>query len=389
MTYLRNVIPELSRRGDCECALAVGGELAAEFQGLRRITVVEENAPQAAVPRFWWEQSLLPGLLRRASSEVLLSAGNFALRNSPIPQILLSRNALYTSREFHRDLLARREYGLWLDTKIRGRLAHRSVAWADCTIAPSKTFAEELEKWTGRPVRNIPHGFDHSSFVSGGQDFSECLRQKAGWTDGAFRLLCVSHYNYYRNFETLFRAMALLKRRAAIPAVKLMLTCSLRSHATGTGYRTGAAAEIIRKLGIGDCVIELGTIPYDALHLVYSHANAYVTAAYAESFAHPLVEAMSSSLPVIASDLAVHFEMCGAAATYFPAFSAESLAEAIENLMADPMQAAERSRAGLQRSRDFSWSRHVEELLKVAAGLLSRKVKPGRAATQAAATAAS
>ena len=39
-------------------------------------------------------------LIRRSGAQVLISAGNFALWNSPVPQILLSRNSLYTSGRF-------------------------------------------------------------------------------------------------------------------------------------------------------------------------------------------------------------------------------------------------------------------------------------------------
>ena len=53
-------------------------------------------------------------IIRRSHADVLLSTGNFALRQSPVPQILLSRNSVYTSPDFYRDLLARHEYRTWL-----------------------------------------------------------------------------------------------------------------------------------------------------------------------------------------------------------------------------------------------------------------------------------
>ena len=73
-------------------------------------------------------------------------------------------------------------------------------------------------------------------------------------------------------------------------------------------------------------MVELGAVPYSLLHQVYRACNLYVTPAYAESFAHPLVEAMASGLPVVASDLGVHREICEDAAVYFPRFSPEELA---------------------------------------------------------------
>jgi len=92
----------------------------------------------------------------------------------------------------------------------------------------------------------------------------------------------------------------------------------------------------------------------------------YVTPAYAESFAHPLVEAMSSGLPVIASDLPVHREICGDAALYFPRFSPDELANCVHQIREDSDLAARLSQAGLARANDFSWSEHVTRLLDLA-----------------------
>jgi len=85
----------------------------------------------------------------------------------------------------------------------------------------------------------------------------------------------------------------------------------------------------VRQLKLSREVVELGAVPYSALHHLYRSCDVYATPAYAETFAHPLVEAMASGLPVIASDLAVHREICGEAAVYFPRFAPESLAERI------------------------------------------------------------
>jgi glycosyltransferase involved in cell wall biosynthesis len=91
-----------------------------------------------------------------------------------------------------------------------------------------------------------------------------------------------------------------------------------------------------------------------------------VTPAYAETFAHPLVEAMASGLPVIASDLPVHREICGAASLYFARFSPEALAARVIHAARSPEQATSMREKGIKRSRDFSWDNHVDELLRLA-----------------------
>jgi glycosyltransferase involved in cell wall biosynthesis len=99
--------------------------------------------------------------------------------------------------------------------------------------------------------------------------------------------------------------------------------------------------------------------------LLYGQADLYVTPAYTETFAHPLVEAMASGLPVVASDLAVHREVCGEAAGYFPRFSAEALAEAVAQVAGSTEASRRMGAIGRERARQFSWKTHVEKILEL------------------------
>jgi glycosyltransferase involved in cell wall biosynthesis len=368
LTYVRNVLPRLAVREDVRTTVLLSGALREEIADSARVSVLGTNSPNGSARRFWYEQRNLPRFIRRSGADVLLSTGNFALYRSPVPQILLSRNALYTSADFLRDLRNRGNYRLLLDTKVKATLARWSVQVADCAVAPSATFASDLRQWTGKEVVSIYHGFDHESFFRDQGPLSPAVHAQLAQTEGSLRLLFVSHYNYYRNFETLIRAAAILKKQMHPRRVRLILTCKLKSEENPGDYQASPAAELVQQLGLGEEVVELGAIPYGLLHHLYRACDLYVTPAYAETFAHPLVEAMASGLPVVASDLAVHREICGEAALYFPRFSPEALAEQVVRA-----QSAETARMmrdlGRARSRDFSWDKHVDELLLLACRL--------------------
>jgi glycosyltransferase involved in cell wall biosynthesis len=365
-TYLRNVIPHLARRADLQATVLLSAELRGEFAEFPNISFAEASPSRGAAGRFVFEQSKLRGLLRRSGAQVLVSTGNFALWNSPAPQILLSGNSLYVSADFHRDVRERGDYILWIDTLIKGWLARQSVHWADVTVAPSNAFAETLSQWAGKNVLSIHHGFDRNLFTRDLTPLPDSMQNQLQQSADALKLLFVSHYNYYRNFETLIRALPILRNRLPGKKVKLFLTCHLSSSSNPGSYRAETAASLMSMLGVRDNIVELGPVPYRLLHHLYRACHIYVSPAYTETFAHPLVEAMSSGLPVVASDLPVHREICRDAALYFPRFSPYSLAERVLQLQQSPELAHNLSHNGLQRARDFSWREHVDRLLVLA-----------------------
>src|SRR5258708_11127196 len=366
LTYVRNVLPRLATREGVRVTLLVPRSLGQEMERLRHVTVLQDQWTGNSAKRLWHEQRHLPGMVRRSAADVLLSTGNFALYRSPVPQILLSRNALYISADFIRDLRERGDYRLWLDTEIKGGLARWSVRTADCTVAPSATFAGKLCRWTGKNVMFIHHGFDHELFFREHAPLPESVQASLAAADGSLRLLFVSHYNYYRNFETLIRAVSIIKTKLHPRTVRLILTCKFNSNENPGEYQADAAAHLVRQLGLRQEIVELGGIPYQLLHNLYRACNLYVTPAYAETFAHPLVEAMASGIPVIASDLPVHQEICGDAALYFPRFSPEALAGRIIEAYESAEKAETMRQRGLARSSDFSWDKHVDDLLQLA-----------------------
>ena len=379
LTYVRNVIPQIAARDDAMATVLLDAGLRREFQTSSNIEFLEWKGTSQPALRLWLEQRMVRRFARRSGAGVLLSAGNFAVWNSPLPQLLLSRNSLYTSRDFDRDLRSRGETRLWLDTRLKAEFAKWSILAADRVVAPSQSFAEELQRWTGAPIAAVHHGFDRETFLRDHSPLPDAVRQKLECAGGALRLLFVSHYNYYRNFETLIRALPAIRRELAPRPIRLFLTCKLTPGANPGAYRPERAAALVRQLNLSEEVVELGSVPYSLLHHVYRSADIYVTPAYAESFAHPLVEAMSSGLPVVASDLPVHREICGDASVYFERFSPEDLAQQILSVAGSSELATRLAQAGTVRASAFSWKRHVDQILSLAREVSSQSQARPRA----------
>jgi glycosyltransferase involved in cell wall biosynthesis len=95
---------------------------------------------------------------------------------------------------------------------------------------------------------------------------------------------------------------------------------------------------------------------------VYQHAHVLVLGGTFEAHCLPLVEGMRSGCVVVAPDCTMVRELCGDAAITYPEGDAHALAEALEQAWT---RRAEMSRRGVERSRDFTWERSVEQVLEV------------------------
>lgn len=207
----------------------------------------------------------------------------------------------------------------------------------------------------------IHHGLDREAFFRDHTPLDAMVQQRLESDrqsdKDVLRLLYVSHYYYYyRNFETLFRALPLLRERLGGRKVKLFLTCRLRSEENPGTYRANAAASLVTQLGIAEGIRRLQ-------HLCDARLRGIICAS--------LVEAMASGLPIVAADTGVHREICQDAAVYFPRFSPEELAERVCQISASDQLARKLADRGLERLREFSWDRHVDELLNLAGNLLA------------------
>jgi glycosyltransferase involved in cell wall biosynthesis len=93
-------------------------------------------------------------------------------------------------------------------------------------------------------------------------------------------------------------------------------------------------------------------------------ACALVFASRYEGFGLPLLEAMASGCPVLASDCAAAIEVCGGAAEHFGVDDDLRLAALMERALADEVWRKRKVAAGLERARAYRWADSAAVLAK-------------------------
>jgi glycosyltransferase involved in cell wall biosynthesis len=377
ITYLRNVLPRLGLWGKAHrFTVLVPPEHLANYQAYQspNVTIVSASGSSGLLSRLWWEQTQLRAMLTRQKFGALVSLGNFALLRSPVPQLLFSRNELYFSAHFEADLKRRRAQKMLRGHQLKSYLARLSLQSADWHAVPSAAMAEHLQA-AGVPaarLRVLPFGFDAEIFKGQSAPLDESFASRLADKGETVRLLYVSHYNYFRNFETLLRALPLIQEQLG-RRVELVLTADIQRGGNHGGYDSTFAATLIEHLGIADNLIMLGAVPYEQLHAVYQACDLFVCPSYAESFGHPLLEAMALRVPVVAANLPIHREICQTGALYFDVFDERQLAAQAVNVLTHKDVQRDLVCAGEARVQAFSWDAHVRGLVKLIETMLTEK----------------
>jgi D-inositol-3-phosphate glycosyltransferase len=121
------------------------------------------------------------------------------------------------------------------------------------------------------------------------------------------------------------------------------------------------------ELNLGDSVSFLGARDQDALIYYYSAAEALIMPSDYESFGMVALEAMACGTPVIASEVGglAFLVQDGVNGFHVPTREPAALAERIRQILDDPNQQAQISRAARQTAEDYAWTRIADRLLGV------------------------
>jgi len=167
-------------------------------------------------------------------------------------------------------------------------------------------------------------------------------------------LLFLGNLEPRRNLPRLFEAFALV--RSSHPALGLVV-------AGGTRPGEGPGLERVRHLGLTEWVAFPGYVAEADLPVLFAGASAFVFPSLCEGFGIPVLEALSHGVPVAASDLPVLREIAGEHASYFDPYRSESIAEALDGLLAEEVQRRRPLPTAMERAAGFTWARVAAETL--------------------------
>jgi glycosyltransferase involved in cell wall biosynthesis len=131
------------------------------------------------------------------------------------------------------------------------------------------------------------------------------------------------------------------------------------------GWKYGELFRAIETLALTARVILTGYVPEDDLALIYNAADLFVYPSLYEGFGLPILEAMACGVPVITSNIASMPEIAGDAGIFVTPTDADALANAMARALTDPDLRAQKRQDGLERARQFPWTRTARETLAV------------------------
>jgi len=103
----------------------------------------------------------------------------------------------------------------------------------------------------------------------------------------------------------------------------------------------------------------LGYVADDQLAILYRLASVFAFPSLYEGFGLPPLEAMASGTPVVTSNVSSLPEVVGDAAVLVNPYDVDAIVDGLRRVLTDPVLAADMSRKGIERAREFSWERSV------------------------------
>ena len=284
------------------------------------------------------------------AAHVLKQRPDVAHVHSPYPvgemaQYLVGR-ARHTVLSYHSDVVRQRTI-----MRFYQPFFLRLLASVDRIFVASQNYLETsaVLPLFAHKCRVVPYGIDRQRFLACDPERARELRERHG---GGPLVLFAGVLRYYKGLEYLLEAMARVSARLIV---------------VGDGPMGPSLRARSQALRLGNKVVFVGAVSDEVLPAYYGAADVFVLPASerSEAFGLVLVEAMSSGVPVICTDLGTGTSYVNehqVSGLVVPPRDPEALASAISQLLDDRTLRRRLADGALGRSKLFSVERMVADI---------------------------
>lgn len=246
------------------------------------------------------------------------------------------------------------EFYHWIDTKIYAWKFRQTVREADHIIAISQCTKRDIMELGHVDERRI--SVVYQSYAPRFKDF------KAQDSLSSFLVPRSSHSRYLLSVGTIERRKNILLAVKTLPLLPEDLSLVIIGRHTPYADEVKAYAE---KHGLADRVIMLHNVSNAELPSYYAHAEAFVYPSVYEGFGIPIIEAISSGLPVVACTGSCLEEAGGPDSLYVSPTDVQGMAAAVLQSLrnaAGREQRIQRSQAYIRRFEGANVAEQVADI---------------------------
>lgn len=298
-----------------------------------------------------WTQARLAGAARRAGLDVYFS---------PIPVLPVLTSMPCPSVVTVQDLLEFRPRW-WYFRRLIGQALRRSAAVVCISQATEQevaaAFPESAAKLVVVRLAADPGVFQEASAnqAQADRNAGRALLARLGIEEPP--VLAVGTIQPRKNYPRLLEAYArVIREGQTLPPLLIV---------GQRGWQFEGVVELPRRLQIEARVTFAGHLEDAEVALLMRSSLLLVAVSTGEGFGLPLVEAMYSGLPVLASDIPPFREVAGNAALFVNPLSIADIAAGLSRLVRDSARRQELVEVGRGRRALFSWDRAAVEVAAV------------------------